>query len=256
VVEILMVPLDIGPAAAHEAATLLSSDERQRASSFARARDRRRFIVARATLRRQLGVRLMAPPATIRFAYGQHGKPCLAGRHGGADLRFNVSHCDGVAAFAFVTGGEIGVDIEALRTVHDAEAIAAHLASPAECRAYATLAEHQKLRGFFNWWTRKEAFVKAQGGGLGHSLDTFDVSLTPGTPARLLRVADGSGEGADWDLREFAPGPHLVGAVAFATATRGAQPSAGVEQVIVHPLLSPAVLETSDLREETPAAHD
>jgi 4'-phosphopantetheinyl transferase len=121
-----------------------------------------------------------------------------------------------VAALAFATGGEIGVDIEALRAVQDAETIAAQLCSPAEWSAYASLADHEKLRGFLNWWTRKEAFVKARGGGLSQPLDTFDVSLAPGVPARLLRVSDVPGDDPGWALREFDPGPGLVGAVAFA----------------------------------------
>ncbi|HET7024673.1 MAG TPA: 4'-phosphopantetheinyl transferase superfamily protein [Gemmatimonadales bacterium] len=231
-VEILMTQLDLGPAAVQEAAMLLSGDERLRASRFVRARDRRRFTVARAELRRRLGARLSTPPHTIEFAYGRHGKPFLAGRQGRTGLRFSVSHCDGVGALAFATGREIGVDIEALRAVHDADAIAARLCSAVEWRAYESLAAHQKLRGFLNWWTRKEAVVKAHGGGLCQPLDTFDVSLAPGAPARLLRVAGTGGEDAGWALHAFAPGPHLVGAVAFATA--------GVERVVVHPLTPPA----------------
>ena len=59
--------------------------------------------------------------------------------------------------------------------------------------------------------------VKARGGSLCHPLDTFDVSLAPDAPARLLRVADTRGEAAGWALRAFDPGPGLVGAVAIAT---------------------------------------
>jgi 4'-phosphopantetheinyl transferase len=217
VVEIRMIQLDADTAAVREAATVLSRDERRRARRFARPRDSRRFTVARAALRRCLGDRLGVPPQTIEFAYGAHGKPCLGGRHTGADLRFNVSHCDDVAALAFATGGEVGVDIEALRAVPDAEAITGYLGSAAERHAWKSLSKRQKLRGFFNWWTRKEAFVKARGAGLSLPLDTFDVSFVPGAPARLLRVADAAGEVSGWSLRAFVPGPRLVGAVVFAT---------------------------------------
>jgi len=37
---------------------------------------------------------------------------CAAPRFAESDLRFNVSHCDDVAAYVFVFGREIGVDIE------------------------------------------------------------------------------------------------------------------------------------------------
>ena len=195
VIEILMTRLDVGSAAVRQAAMLLSDEERMRAASFSRPRDCRRFIVARAELRRQLGARLNVSAPEIEFARGPHGKPCLAGRNTHA-LHFSVSHSDDVAALAFATGGEIGVDIEVLRPVPDAETIAAQLCSPEEWRAYASLTEHQKLRGFLDWWTRSEAVVKAHGGGLGHPLDTSGVA---------------------WTVRTFDPGPGLVGAVAFAT---------------------------------------
>ncbi len=239
-VEIVMTPLDVAGAATREAATLLSADERLRASRFARARDRRRFTVARAELRRQLGARLAVPPATIEFAYGVHGKPRLAGGPARADLRFSVSHSGGVAALAFATGREIGVDIEVVRPVPEAGTIAARMCSPAEWRAWDSLAERHKLRGFLDWWTRKEAFLKARGDGLCHPLDAFDVSLAPDASACLLRVADSAGDGARWALHAFAPGPRHVGAVAFARHGREPRPRRGFERVLVRALALPA----------------
>ncbi len=50
------------------------------------------------------------------------------------------------------------------------------------------LPPQQQVDGFFNCWTRKEAYVKARGDGLGCPLDQFSVSLAPGEPARLLHV--------------------------------------------------------------------
>lgn len=224
-VEILMTPLDGDAALVEESATLLSDAERKRADRFARDRDRRRFIVARAELRRQLGERLATPPRTIAFTRGPQGKPGLAEGAGPDHLAFSVSRCGGVAALAFASGPAVGVDIEALRAVPEAEAIAERFCSPAEWRAYRTLAEPKRLRGFFNWWTRKEALVKAQGRGLGQALDTFDVSLSPDEPAALLRAPD---DGRPWILRAFDPGVGMVGAVAFTAAD--------AEQVVVRAL--------------------
>lgn len=213
-VEIRMVQLDVDAAAVREAADLLSPDERRRAGRFAGARDRRRFIVARASLRRCIGSFLGVRPGMIEFGYGAHGKPRLAGRHAGTALRFNVSHCNDIAALAFATGCEVGVDIEAVRDVPDAEAITGRFGSAAERRAWRSLAARDRLRGFFNWWTRKEAFVKARGGGLSIPLNAFDVSFAPGAPAQLLRIADATADEPEWSLGEFVPGPGLVGAFA------------------------------------------
>src|SRR6476469_9332667 len=102
-------------------AGLLSADERERAGRFAFEHDRRRYIVARARLRQLLGERLGAAPESLRFVYQAHGKPALARYAGQRDLRFNVSHCGEVAAYAFTEGREVGVDIEEVRELPDAD---------------------------------------------------------------------------------------------------------------------------------------
>lgn len=198
-------------------AALLSRDERQRAARFACDRHRRRFIVARARLRQLLGERLGEPPAAIEFVYGGHGKPALARRPCGRDLRFNLAHCDDVAVYAFADGAEVGVDVEAVRALEDADALAERCFSQAEYQAYRGLAERERPQGFFNCWTRKEAFIKALGSGLAHPLDSFDVSLAPGEPARILRAGGMPGERCGWTLNGFVPGPGLVGAVVVET---------------------------------------
>lgn len=192
--EVVVAPLDID---AEPLAGLLSADERQRAGRFAFARERRRYIVARTRLRQLLGERLGAAPESLQFVYRLRGKPALERRPGQRDLRFNVSHCGEVAAYAFAEGREVGVDIEEVRALPDADDIAMRFFSRRERAAYLRLPASERAQGFFNCWTRKEAFVKALGSGLSHPLDSFDSSLIPG-----------------WTLRSFVPGPGLVGAVA------------------------------------------
>jgi 4'-phosphopantetheinyl transferase len=186
--EVLVASLDID---AEPLAGLLSADERHRAGRFAFARERRRYIVARARLRQLLGERLGAAPESLQFVYHPHGKPALARRPGRRDLRFNVSHCGGVAAYAFAEGREVGVDLEREREIEDAEAIAERCFSPAERDACRVL-------GFLYCWTRKEAFVKALGSGLSSPLPQLDVSAAP----------------QGWSVQSFVTGPGLVGAVA------------------------------------------
>jgi 4'-phosphopantetheinyl transferase len=212
--ELVVHPLDIdaGPLAG-----LLSADERERAGRFAFERDRRRYIVARARLRQLLGERLGAAPESLQFVYKPHGKPALARCPGRRDLRFNVSHCGEVAAYAFAEGRAVGVDIEEIRELPDAEDIAMRFFSRRERAAYMRLPVRERPQGFFNCWTRKEAFIKALGSGLSCPLDSFDVSFAPGRPARILRVGRVAASRCGWTLRSFVPGPGLVGAVALQT---------------------------------------
>jgi 4'-phosphopantetheinyl transferase len=212
-VEVVVTRVDADAEGVVAANSLLSTEERQRASRFSFDRDRRRFIVARGWLRELLGMRLGVRPRAVQLAYGRRGKPALAGPHAGSGLRFNVSHCAGVAAYAFAHDREIGVDIEAVRAMPGAEDIAARAFSRRESEAYHALGTGERPLGFFNCWTRKEAFVKALGEGLYYPLDRFDVSLTPDAPARILRVESTPGDRCGWMLHAFTPGPGLTGAV-------------------------------------------
>jgi len=201
ILDVVIARLDIGAEAADASASLLSREERERAARFAADRERRRFTVARARLRQLLGERLGAAPEAIELTYAANGKPRLHPRHG-SDLRFNVSHYEDVAAYAFANGREVGVDIEGVRSLADADAVAALAFAPREHRAYLALDPEQRPRAFFNCWTRKEAFVKALGAGLRYPLHRFDASLVP----------------RGWVLHAFTPGDDLVGAVVVADA--------------------------------------
>jgi len=191
--DIVVVRLDTIPASA----AMLSASEKQRASRFTFERDRKRFIAARATLRRLLAARLGVQPEEVELVYGQHGKPALGGQFANSGLRFNVSHCDDLAVYAFARGREVGVDVEAVRWFADADDVAARFFSDTENKAYAALDSLDKPSGFFNCWTRKEAFIKAIGDGLNHPLQSFDATRVSG-----------------WEIESFVPAPGFIAAVA------------------------------------------
>jgi 4'-phosphopantetheinyl transferase len=213
IVEIVATRLDVAPETIGASYALLSSAEQQRARAMASGRGRGRFIVARARLRQLLGERLGARPESVELTAGPNGKPALRPGFADADLRFNLAHCDDVAAYALGDGHEIGIDIEAVRLMSGADQLAERFFSCAEQAAYRALPPAERPLGFFNCWTRKEAFIKAQGEGFGYPLDRFDVSLAPGEAARLLRVGNESGEACGWRMMGFAPAPGFVGAV-------------------------------------------
>ena len=212
-VEVVSASLDAEWTGSGEWCRCLSEAERARAARFVFERDRRRFIAGRAWLRQLLAARLEVAPEAIELVYGPQGKPGLTRRFADSDLRFNLSHCDDVAVYAFAHGREVGVDVERVRELRDADDIAARFFSRLEYEAYRALGPRDRPLGFFNCWTRKEAFIKALGEGLSHPLDRFDVSLAPGEPARILRVAGVPGESCGWHLEAFTPEPSFVAAV-------------------------------------------
>jgi 4'-phosphopantetheinyl transferase len=216
-VEIQIARLMVEDGELHALAALLSDDERARATRFVFDRDRRRFIIGRARLRQLLAGRLDVPPGTISFVRGAHGKPALADRFRDSRLCFNLSHCDDLAVYAFVRGRDVGIDVEAVRPLPDADTMASRFFSTDERAAYMALPAGDRALGFFNCWTRKEAFVKAVGDGLSHPLDSFSVSLIPSEPAAIVRVGDTPGAECGWCLESFVPAPLHVAAVVVRT---------------------------------------
>lgn len=190
----------------------LSDDEVVRAERFHFERDRRRFIVGRGVLRAILGRYLGAEPRQVRFDYADHGKPYLSGKFSGR-LFFNLAHSHELALYAFTREREIGVDVERVHPLEDAEQIAARFFAKKEVAAFRNVPESQKLEAFFNCWTRKEAFIKAIGDGLTYPLDQFEVSLIPAQPARLLSVQGSITKATHWSLEALIPDAGYVGAI-------------------------------------------
>jgi len=186
----------------------LAQDVLARASRFVFPLDRDRYIVGRGILRAILGRYMRWSSAAVEFTYEAHGKPRL--RLGDADppIRFNVSHSGGLAVYAFSCSREIGIDIEAIQPDVALEDIAEHFFSSKELAEFRLLPPEQRREGFFLCWTRKEAYFKALGAGLTLPLNSFDVSLTPGMPERLI-----SADSARWMLHSFVPAAGYAGAI-------------------------------------------
>jgi 4'-phosphopantetheinyl transferase len=193
---------------------VLSLDERTRADSFYFTRDQERFVTGRGLLRIILSRYAGLPPQHLRFCYGTRGKPELESTASSDVLSFNISHSQGTGLYALTRRRAIGVDIEHVRLLSKAEQMAERFFSPIEHTALQALAPEDYMTGFFNCWTRKEAYVKARGDGLAHPLDRFAVSVAPNEPAALLQTMDDPGEVARWSLQELCLGPSFVAALA------------------------------------------
>jgi 4'-phosphopantetheinyl transferase len=206
--------LDLSKAESTILARTLALDEQERAARFRFTRDRERFIVARGLLRNILARYLDQNPAKLQFCYGPFGKPALASSSRVDGLRFNVSHSHGFALYAVSLHRELGIDLECARTDFPLESIAKRFFSPEENDALYSVPRMLKFEAFLNCWTRKEAIVKARGGGLSLRFDRFSVSLMPGEPVALLKAEDNSEEASRWRLEQLAPWPDCVAALA------------------------------------------
>jgi 4'-phosphopantetheinyl transferase len=193
---------------------ILSTDEQARAARFRFERDQNRFITGRGFLRTVLGRYLNQNPAEIKFNYTTRGKPTLDVLPG-AELHFNLSHSQDFALLAITKICPVGVDVEQIRTLRDADAIADRFFSERESSMLRALPPEQKPIGFFNLWTRKEAWLKATGEGISESLDKVEVSLLPDEPAKLLSLFGNSNAVTEWTLADLNPASGYKGALAL-----------------------------------------
>ena len=199
-VHVWRVSLKQSSACIDELAQTLSHDELTRADRFSFSRDRQRFVVCRGMLRKILSEYLKVEPSRLRFSYEEKGKPHLVGGFHESGLQFNLAHSHELALYAFTLVRRIGVDLEYIRPLPDIDQISKRFFSAFENATLDTLPQGKKLQAFYNCWTRKEAYLKATGEGLSRSLADFDVSLTPGEPAKLLSVRDDRGEAKRWSF--------------------------------------------------------
>jgi len=194
-------------------AEILTEDERERANRFHLEEIRNHFIVARGVLRIILGCYLQVEPSNLRFKYGPYGKPALDDKTLAGELCFNLSHCAGIGLCAFTRSRAVGIDVERLCPGGIDWQIGEGFFSRKEMAALRALPEDQQDEGFFNCWTRKEAYIKARGEGLSILLDSFDVSLVPGEPASLLATREDPTGAAQWSLHHLEPCTGFVGAL-------------------------------------------
>jgi len=194
---------------------LLSSDENARAADFRFERDRHRFVAARAFLRTILSLYLDCCPTELDFKYTEYGKPSLVNSQINSNLTFNMAHSGELALYAIALERAIGVDIEQIRQEFAQEEIARRFFSVGEASRLLSLPASDRLKAFFDCWTRKEAFIKAKGLGLSLPLDQFDVSLSPEEPPLLLETRWDPKERWRWSLKDIDVGPSSSAAVAI-----------------------------------------
>jgi 4'-phosphopantetheinyl transferase len=203
----------------------LSADELERAGSYRFNSDRRRFVVRRSLQRRILAKYTDLCPSELCFEYNAHGRPSLVQPDGQSSVSFNASHSHELALIAVGRSPLIGIDIEQVRKIEDANSIVARFCSDEEQKRWVDIAGEDRELAFFDLWTRKEAFIKAIGRGLSMDLRHFTVSLDrddpqlthwPGNDCEvpnwtMCRIEAATGFGATLAVGDKPPnGAHLI----------------------------------------------
>lgn len=186
---------------------VLCATERARAARYAIDRPREQFRAARTALRQVLGGYLGIDPRDVSLTVEPDGKPVLAKGH----LQFNVTH-SGERGLVAVANRRVGVDLEQLRPVENADGLVERFFGPEEREQYRRLPVDLKLAGFFRGWTGKEALLKAVGTGI-QNVDKCVVDLDPRNPPRIVRF-DHAAEYGEWRLLAWEPEPGYLATLA------------------------------------------
>lgn len=189
----------------------LSADERARAARMALGTDARRYLAARHALRRVLAEALNRQPESLVIGPDDLGKPHLHE----STLQFSLSHSEGEALIGMSGDRPIGVDIEVVREILDAEALARMHFTDVERLEWSRAAAALRDRTFLTCWTRKEACGKALGVGVSAPPECMEAGCRP--DARVVAVRLGT-ERCEVTLRSprLPDGSGAVAAVALA----------------------------------------
>lgn len=190
--QVLAFMLDADQDTVNQIGLCLNEEEGLRALRLRLRQDQRRFVATRGHLRHVLAARLGVCPSDVEFEYEELGKPRLSQRMRGRDLRFSISRSADVAVIALADNRDVGVDIEVILPVPEADQIASLCLSPSEYQSYAALDPERRPKDFLERWTRLEAVSKALGCGLGQ-------------PSLWNEE--------DWTVTGFVPKPGYVGTV-------------------------------------------
>ncbi|MFD7158842.1 4'-phosphopantetheinyl transferase family protein [Kribbella sp. NPDC059898] len=149
----------------------LNQVERDRFAAYRRIVDNRRFLLGVTIVRRVLAARFSLPAASIRLdrTCPECGKPHGKVRADGVEL--SVTHSGELVGVAFADR-PVGIDVEKIDPEVDVDGVARIAFAADEVRELARRTGIDKVRLFTEYWTRKEAALKATGQGLGGDMTT------------------------------------------------------------------------------------
>jgi 4'-phosphopantetheinyl transferase len=184
---------------------VLAPDERARAARFVQPADRARFITGRWLARTMLSRYAAVAPRDWPIVIDDRGRPHLAHQpSGAADLRFNLSHTRGLVACGVTAGREVGVDVEhtGRELLYD---VPERFFSPREVADLRRCTESEQQSVFFDYWTLKEAYIKARGLGLALPLRHFSFVLDGSDTPSVAFAPELDDDPTSWQFALFRP---------------------------------------------------
>lgn len=191
--------------------SLLSNQERFRATQFLQDADKNNYIISKAILKSLLAYFSNKSEMKIDFSYGKIGKPFLSDN---SNVQFNCSHSENGVVIAIALNLEIGIDLEQLSRKVNRSKLASFLFTPTELIAYNQLEDTHQQQFFIDLWTKKEAILKATGEGLTRPMNTLTVALNEEKKLTVKMSGESSENNTDWFLESYTLMDDYMGALA------------------------------------------
>jgi 4'-phosphopantetheinyl transferase len=191
---------------------LLSEEELHREQRIRLAKHRHRYLVTRALVRTVLSRYAPIAPEQWSFEQNSYGKPGVSSSDPlASSISFNVSHTEGLIVLGVTCGGTLGVDTENMQSRSAPLAATRAFFSDEESSAIALLPPHQRQERIFQYWTLKEAYIKARGMGLLIPLDQFSFHFVAQDRVRMSVNTSLRDEPSRWKFWQLRPSAsHLV----------------------------------------------
>ena len=144
----------------------------------------------------------------MRIDKAEFGKPFLPDH---PELSFNMSHSGDILAIAISSKCQLGIDIECYKARDTWEGLVKKCFASEEADYWYRLANTERSHAFYQFWVKKEAFVKAVGKGITLGLNQCVVN--PDDLSSFLRVPETAGLADKWQIYPLGLSANEFGAV-------------------------------------------
>lgn len=212
---------------------LLSEQERLQEGKFVFDPDRKRYLLTRALVRTVLSRYAPVRPEAWSFSTNRYGRPAIDKCHHDSDgLDFNVSHTAGLVVVGVTRQHALGVDIEDWTGRSVTTSLARHCFTADEFSALMAAPAPSFQDHFFQYWTFKEAYIKARGMGLSIPLDRFSFHYPCQATVVMTAAPDIDPDASAWHFEQFRPSPRHLLAVCSNLRPDGCPPRIRLRQVV------------------------
>lgn len=165
------LPEEIHPEEFDKLELLISDKRRQAIKHLRRIADKKRALLAEILLRYALKLDYGIQAEQVQFEFNRYGKPRLLNYK---DVNFNLSH-SGQWVLCGISTDSIGVDVEQIGNAN--LDIAKHYFMKREYDEILRRPPEEQKTMFYNLWTLKESYIKAEGVGLSKPLNSFGFEI-------------------------------------------------------------------------------